>query len=52
MKSDSTSKITNTKRIGDVVQVIESLPSKCKILNLTPSTAKKKITEKYCSFFP
>jgi hypothetical protein len=39
---DSIKKITKTKkRIGSMAQMVKHLPSKCKILNLNPSTAKK-----------
>jgi hypothetical protein len=32
-----------TKSAGDMAQVVECLPSKCKALNSNTSTAKKKI---------
>jgi hypothetical protein len=37
-KEDSISKITITKRTGDVAQVLECLPSQHKALNSNPST--------------
>jgi hypothetical protein len=37
---DHTWKITKAKRDGGMTQVVEHLPSKCKALSSTPSTAK------------
>jgi hypothetical protein len=42
IKYDLISKITNTKRAGEMAQVVEYLPSSCKGLSSTSSTAKKK----------
>jgi hypothetical protein len=38
IKKDPSSKITNRKRAAGVAQVVEYLPSKCKVWNLTLST--------------
>jgi hypothetical protein len=46
---DPIPKIINTGRVGGVAQVIEWVPSKYKVLNLTSSTVKKKErNEKHC----
>jgi hypothetical protein len=37
LKQDCISKITNTKKAGGMVQVVECLPSKHKVLSLIPS---------------
>jgi hypothetical protein len=39
---DAVWKILNTKRIGEMVQVIELPPCKCEALSSSPSTIKKK----------
>jgi hypothetical protein len=45
-------KITNAKRVGGVVQVVEHLSSKCEVLSSTPNTAlqKKKKKKKVPTF--
>jgi hypothetical protein len=40
-KQDPISKIIRAKRAGAVTQVVECLPSKCKVLNSNPNTGKK-----------
>jgi hypothetical protein len=45
-KEDSISKITITKRTGDVAQVLECLPSQHKALNSNPSTTHTHIHTK------
>jgi hypothetical protein len=39
-------KYPTQNRAGRVVQVVESLPSKCEVLSSNPSTIKKKEREK------
>jgi hypothetical protein len=41
-KRDPSSKITRAKRAGNVVQVVERLPSKHKAMSSNPSTTKKR----------
>jgi hypothetical protein len=43
---DQAQKITKAKRAGSGAQVVQHLPSKCEVLYSTPSTTKKKNTEK------
>jgi hypothetical protein len=41
-RQDLFSKITNTKRVGGEMQVVEHLHSKCEALSSSPTTAKKR----------
>jgi hypothetical protein len=41
LTEDPMPKIPKAKRTGDVAQVVEHLPSKCKALSSNPNTAKK-----------
>jgi hypothetical protein len=40
-KQDLISKITRTKRTGNVTQAIENMTTNCKALSSSPSTSKK-----------
>jgi hypothetical protein len=39
---DPMSKITKSKRVGEMVQVVEHLPGKCKVLSFHPQYHQKK----------